>query len=160
MGDSSMERIETLHFIPIRIKLQFTLTITFEQIDRMINRAINEGIGDWAIITKATRRKVRPKGLKDIERNSTQQITQASNSTQKHLKYTIPIQIEDITTNKKYVLHFPGIMKGIQEGLIDFTYALDTTAGYNLLIEKLTREDIDEIIQIAIFGDITYKFIG
>ena len=42
---------------------------------------------------------------------------------------------------------------------MDFPYVLDTKAGFNLSIDKLTKEDIDEIIQIAAFKEMKYGFI-
>lgn len=71
----------------------------------------------------------------------------------------LPRQIIDIATNQVYTLTRAKLLRSIKNTLLDFPYALDTTAGYTLNIHKMTQEDIDEIIQVAIFREIRYGFI-
>lgn len=124
-------------FIKIDMQLHFILTVTKNQIDQLVSRAINEGIGDWGMIDQATR----------VRKHKNQII------------YTVPFHVIDIETNVKYLITKQKLLRGIRDGLIDFPYALDTEAGYNLNINKLNQEDIDEIVQIATFRKIKYKFI-
>lgn len=130
-------------FIEVDIQLQFPLTFTKDNLDRLVTRAINEGIGDWAIITKATTKKRKGGGDESCEVN-----------------YTLPFQVENIDTNEKIIVTRDKLLRAIRDTLIDFPYALDTMAGYNLVVDKLTREDIDEIIQVAAYKDIQYRFVG
>lgn len=121
-------------FIRVDMQIRFTLTLKKQELDQLITRAVKEGIGDWAIIDAAT--KVTGKGT-----------------------YTVPFHVIDLETNQEYVVTRSKILRGIRDALIDFPYALDTQAGYNLAVENLIQEDIDEIIQLAIFKRIQYKFI-
>ena len=120
-------------FIPVVVKHEFTLTLKKEDIESIVTRAINEGIGDWGIVTGATRVQGLP-------------------------VYSVPFEVTDIETNQTHEVTRVKLLRGIRDTLIDFPYALDTLAGYNLDTGKLTREDIDEIIQQAIFKEKRYGF--
>lgn len=125
-------------FISTNVTMKFNLILTEEELSKLVNRIIYEGIGDWAIVSHATAIK-KNNGLIG--------------------SYTLPFQVEDIETNKEFIVDKQSILKSIGKTLIDFPYALDTTAGYNLNINKLTQEDIDEIVQVAVFGKIKYGFV-
>ena len=112
----------------------FQVTLTKNQLDQLITRAIEEGIGDWCVIDKA-------------------------NKASRNNMYTVPIQIIDIETNQEHLITRSKLLRGIRDSLMDFPYVLDTKAGFNLSIDKLTKEDIDEIIQIAAFKEMKYGFI-
>lgn len=133
------ERKPRSKFIEIDIRHHFTLTITKHELDQLVSRMVAEGIGDWGLITAATR--LRQRGFSNL-----------SNT------YTLPIQVVDIEINKTYIITRAIMLRAIRDSLIDFTYALDTQAGYNLVVDKLTREDMDEIIQLAVFKKIQYGF--
>ena len=127
-------------FIRIEMQIKFILTLQAKELNQLITRAITEGIGDWGIIDKATKVKGRAKGNeKDM--------------------YTVPFHVIDISTNQSYTITRSKLLRGIRDGLIDFPYALDTQAGYNLKVNTLTREDIDEIMQLSIFKKMQYGFI-
>ena len=111
----------------------FILQLTLKDIQELIARIINGGIGDWAIIDHVTR---------------------TENSS-----YTVPMQISCIDTNKTYLIDMQDILYGIQRAWIDFPCALDTTAGYRLNVDRLTQEDIDEIIQLAVFKRVQYGYV-
>lgn len=125
-------------FIRIDIIQKFTLTLRKQELDQLISTAVEDGIGDWGIIIAVT-------GL--------------NKSRPYRPLYTLPIEVLDITTNKRHIVTKSKILRAIRDTLIDFPYALNTNAGYNLSIGKLTRENIDEIIQVAIFRKIKYKFV-
>ena len=128
-------------FIKIDMKIQFTLTITKHALDQLVSRMVTEGIGDWGLIMATT--KPRQKELFRLDTT-----------------YTLPIQVVDIETGIIYNITRAIILRAIRDSLIDFPYALDTRAGYNLAVHKLTREDMDEIIQLAVFKKIKYGFVG
>lgn len=111
----------------------FLLQVTIKDIQMIIYRVINDGVGDWAVIDHVTHTENR--------------------------EYTVPIQISCIDTNKAYDIEMQDILYGIQRAWIDFPYALDITAGYRLNINKLTPEDVDEIIQLAVFKRIQYGYV-
>ena len=111
----------------------FILQLTSEDIQLLITRIIDEGIGDWAVIDHVTHTEIGG--------------------------YTVPIQISCIDTNKAYMIGAQDIAYGIQRACIDFPYALDTTAGYRLRVNSLTQEDIDEIVQLAVFEKIQYGYV-
>ena len=73
-------------------------------------------------------------------------------------RYTFPIKVTDIEENITYTLKMENILWALMITIIDFPYALDTTAGYNLDVDKLTIEDIDEIIQVAVNRQLKYNF--
>ena len=121
-------------FIKFKMQFGFQVTLTKNQLDQFITRAIEEGIGDWCVIDKA-------------------------NKASRNNMYTVPIQIIDIETNQEHLITRSKLLTGIRDSLMDFPYVLDTKAGFNLSIDKLTKEDIDEIIQIAAFKEMKYGFI-
>ena len=137
-------RRERSVFIEVVIKHEFALTLKKEELDVIVTRAINEGIGDWGIITEATR--VKAQGRQQAKRG------------QRSPVYSVPFEVVDIETNKAHTVTRGKLLRGIRDTLIDFPYALDTLAGYNLNVGKLTMEDIDEIIQQAIFKELRYGF--
>ena len=122
-------------FLRIPIHFNFNLTVTSEELNNLMIRMLNDGIGDWGLID-----------------NKHFEVTT-------HNKIKFPIYITDITSNKVYPLTKQKLMRSIRDTLIDFPYALSTIAGYNLAIGSLTGEDIDEIIQVALFKDIKYSYI-
>ncbi len=69
---------------------------------------------------------------------------------------SFPLQLTEIDTNISYSIGLQDIKRAICAAWIDFPYVLDTQAGYNLAVDKLTQEDIDEIVQIAVFHKIKY----
>lgn len=137
-------RRERSIFIEVVIKHEFALTLKKEDLDAIVTRAINEGIGDWGIITEATR--VKAQGRQQAKRG------------QRSPVYSVPFEVVDVETNKTHTVTRGKLLRGIRDTLIDFPYALDTLAGYNLNVGKLTMEDIDEIIQQAIFKELHYGF--
>lgn len=124
------------------MQIRFILTLQAKELNQLITRAITEGIGDWGVIDKAT--KAKGKGKANSKAKDT---------------YTVPFHVIDISTNQSYTVTRSKLLRGIRDGLIDFPYALDTQAGYNLKVSKLTREDIDEIVQLSIFKKMQYGFI-
>ena len=72
----------------------------------------------------------------------------------------LSVYIADISTNIEYTITKEHLLKAISDTIIDFPYALDNLAGYNLAVDKLNREDIDEIFQVAVFDEIQYRFNG
>ena len=143
-------RRERSIFIEVVIRHEFALTLKKEDLDSIVTRAINEGIGDWGIITKATR--VKAQGRQRAKRG------QRAQGRQRAPVYSVPFEVVDIETNKTHTVTRGKLLRGIRDTLIDFPYALDTLAGYNLNVGKLTMEDIDEIIQQAIFKELHYGF--
>lgn len=137
-------RRERSIFIEVVIKHEFALTLKKEDLDSIVTRAINEGIGDWGIITEATR--VKAQGRQRAKRG------------QRSPVYSVPFEVVDVETNKTHTVTRGKLLRGIRDTLIDFPYALATLAGYNLNVGKLTMEDIDEIIQQAIFKELHYGF--
>ncbi len=71
---------------------------------------------------------------------------------------SLPLRLTDITTNCTYSIGLPEITSAICTAWLDFPYALDVQNGFNLYIDKLTGEDIDEIVQIAVFGRMQYSW--
>ncbi len=71
---------------------------------------------------------------------------------------SFPLQLTEIDTNISYKVGLHDIKRAIGVAWLDFPYVLDTQAGYNLAVDKLTQEDIDEIIQIAVFHKIKYAW--
>lgn len=116
-------------FLRTDVKAEFTLTLKSEDLEELVLRAMEEGIGDWALITEA-------------------KIS------------TLTTRLIDIGTNKEHTVTKEQLLKAISDTIIDFPYALDTLAGYNLEVKRLTCEDIDEIFQVAVFNKMQYKFIG
>lgn len=115
-------------FLMVDVQAEFTLTLENEDLEELVIRAMEEGIGDWAIIT----------GLK---------------------RSPLTVYLADITSNIEHTVTKEQLLKAISETWIDFPYALDTLAGYNLVVNKLTCEDIDEIFQVAVFDKMQYEFI-
>lgn len=115
-------------FLMVDVQAEFTLTLENEDLEELVIRAMEEGIGDWAIIT----------GLK---------------------RSPLTVYLADITSNIEHTVTKEQLLKAISKTWIDFPYALDTLAGYNLVVNKLTCEDIDEIFQVAVFDKMQYEFI-
>lgn len=74
------------------------------------------------------------------------------------IKDKCEIRVIDIENNKEFTLKKDDILKALSETIIDFPYALNTEAGYNINIKKLTSEDMDELVQVACYGDMKYRF--
>lgn len=148
-------QIKQERFIHIPVQFDFHLTITPEQLDHLINRAINEGIGDWGLIEEA-----RVKHRKQACSHHKHHAKNANHAQSKVYldRYTFPIKVIDIEENITYTLKMENILWALMITIIDFPYALDTTAGYNLDVDKLTIEDIDEIIQVAVNRQLKYNF--
>ncbi len=68
------------------------------------------------------------------------------------------LQLTDITTNCTYSIGLPELTSAICTAWLDFPYALDVQSGFNLCVDKLTAEDMDEIVQIAVFGIMRYSW--
>ena len=136
---TTMSKSET-HYISEKIRWQFDLTISNETIYSLVDVIINRGIGDWGVITKITT------------------INNTMQTGEKNYQYTLPIEVACIETNEAALITKDLIMCAISKTLIDFPYALDTVAGYSLAVDRLTDEDIDEIIQVAVFGSLKYGF--
>ncbi len=68
------------------------------------------------------------------------------------------LQLTDITTNYTYSIGLPELTSAICTAWLDFPYALDVQSGCSLCVDRLTNEDIDEIVQIAVFGRIQYSW--
>lgn len=117
------------NFLMVDVQAEFTLTLENDDLEKLVARAMEEGVGDWAIIT----------GLK---------------------RSPFSVYLADISTNIEYTITKEQLLKAISETWIDFPYALDTVAGYNLAVDKLTCEDMDEIFQVAVFDEMQYEFIG
>ncbi len=114
-------------YITIDISVQFPLTLTLADMQNLVSRIYNEGIGDWC-------------ALEDVHENS------------------LPLQLTDIATNYTYSIDLQDLISAICTSLLDFLYALDVKNGFNLCVDKLTNEDIDEIVQLAIFGSMQYSW--
>lgn len=71
---------------------------------------------------------------------------------------SFPLQLMEIDTNISYSIGLHDIKRAICAAWIDFPYVLDTQAGYSFAVDRLTSEDIDEIIQIAVFNRIKYAW--
>lgn len=71
---------------------------------------------------------------------------------------SFPLQLTEIDTNIRYKVGLHDIKRAICAAWLDFPYVLDTQSGYSLAVDKLTQEDIDEIIQIAVFHKIKYDW--
>ena len=121
-------------YICEKIYWEFDLTMSEEEIYSLVNRIISNGFGDWGIISQVA----------PID-NKMQTFT-------KNYRYTLPIEVTCIEINQSAVITKEVLLRAIRKTLIDFPYALNTNAGYNLDVDKLTDEDIDEIIQVAVFG--------
>ncbi len=114
-------------FISVDISAQFTLTFTLADIQHLISRIYNEGIGDWCVLE-----------------------TEHEN--------LLPLQLTDIATNCTYSIGLPELTSAICTAWLDFPYALDVRSGCSLCVDKLTGEDMDEIVQIAVFGNMRYSW--
>ncbi len=115
-------------FISVDISAQFTLTFTLADIQHLISRIYNEGIGDWCVLE-----------------------SEPADS--------LPLRLTDITTNYIYSIGLQELESAICTAWLDFPYALDVQSGFNLCVDKLTEEDIDEIVQIAVFGRMRYSWM-
>lgn len=146
MKNTKVSRKE--RFTETPVDFQFKLTTTDQDIEDLVSKAISGGIGDWAVITKATRVKATDKMVRP-DRNSQSSCP----------PYTLPIEVINIDSGKEYIVTKEILLYALGKTLIDFPYALDTVAGYNIDVGKLTSEDIDEIIQLAVFGKIQYRFV-
>ncbi len=71
---------------------------------------------------------------------------------------SLPLQLMDIATNCTYSVGLRELEFAICTSLLDFPYALDVQNGFNLRVDKLTNEDIDEIVQLAVFGSMQYSW--
>ncbi len=71
----------------------------------------------------------------------------------------LPLQLTDIATNCTYSVDIQDLISAICASLLDFPYALDVQNGFNLCVDRLTNEDLDEIVQLAVFGRIQYSWI-
>lgn len=127
-------------YISKKIYWKFDLTMSEEEIYSLVDRIITNGIGDWGIIAKVT------------AMNNTKQ------TNTKSFQYTLPIEVACIEINQSAVITKDILLYAISKTLIDFPYALNTSAGYDLEVDKLTDEDIDEIIQVAVFGYMKYGY--
>ncbi len=67
-------------------------------------------------------------------------------------------QLTDISTNCTYSIGLPELTSAICNAWLDFPYALDVKNGFNLCVDRLSGEDIDEIVQIAVFGSMRYSW--
>ncbi len=70
----------------------------------------------------------------------------------------LPLCVTDITTNCTYSIGLNELESAICTAWLDFPYALDVQSGCSLCIDKLSGEDIDEIVQIAVFGRMQYSW--
>ncbi len=68
------------------------------------------------------------------------------------------IQLTDIATNCTYCIDLQELESAICTAWLDFPYALDVQSGCSLCVDRLSGEDIDEIVQIAIFGSMQYSW--
>ncbi len=72
---------------------------------------------------------------------------------------SLPLQLMDIATNCTYSIDLPKLQSAICYSLLDIPYELDVQNGFNLCVDRLTNEDIDEIVQIAVFGRMRYSWM-
>ncbi len=114
-------------FLTLDISVQFPLTLTLADMQNLVSRIYNEGIGDWCV-------------LEDKYGSS------------------LPLQLTDIATNCTYSIDLQDLTSAICSSLLDFPYALDVKNGFNLCVDKLTNEDLDEIVQLAVFGRMQYSW--
>ncbi len=114
-------------FISVDISAQFTLTFTLADIQHLVSRIHNEGIGDWCVL--------------ETERADASLL-----------------QLTDITTNCTYSIGLQELESAICTAWLDFPYALDVQSGCSLCVDRLSGEDMDEIVQIAVFGNMQYSW--
>jgi len=145
-----MKKTKKERFVRTPVNFQFELTTTEQDIEDLVSKAISGGIGDWAVITKATRVKATNRDKMDRPDRNSQSLCPP---------YTLPMEVINIDSGKEYIVTKEMLLCALRETLIDFPYALDTERGYNLDVGKLTSEDLDEIIQLAVFGKMQYRFI-
>lgn len=123
---------ETPQFNVINVRWIIPLTVSEKQLDIVISKIYNEGIGDWAVISP-------------MNQCAGQEVT-------------LPFKVVDIETNQEFTVTKEKILFGLKCALLDFPYVLSTYNGYNLNAMQLSCEDLDEIIQVALFGEIKYEF--
>ncbi len=75
----------------------------------------------------------------------------------KHTDF-LPLRLTDIATNCTYSIGLQDLTSAICTAWLDFPYALDVQNGFNLCIDRLSGEDMDEIVQIAVFGRMQYSW--
>lgn len=146
-GPKKLKALKSNGFIHIPMNFTFELTVTDDQMDQLVHRIVYDyDIGEWAIVYSATykgrHRKITLPWMRD--------------NWPQNIKYTFPIVVIDIDSDKRYTIRKENIYWALAITLIDFPYALDTTAGYTIDINKLTPADIDEIIQVAATGKVFY----
>ena len=146
-GPKKIKAPKSNGFIHIPISFTFELTVTDAQMDQLVQRIVyDDAIGEWAIVYSATykgrRRKIPLPWMRD--------------NWPRNIKYTFPILVVDVDTGVVHTIRKENIYWALAVTLIDFPYALDTKAGYNIDINRLTPADIDEMIQVAATGKVFY----
>lgn len=130
-------------FITLPVKLDLKLTISYKDMNDLVYRIVDEGIGTWGQVIDAKVYKAGDKRLGQHIRKSKKY-------------YDFPITVLDTNEDETYKIDKETLLEGIKEAWIDFPFVLDTTCGYDLKLNKLKASNIDEIIQLALFGEIKY----
>lgn len=143
-GPKKLKALKSDGFIHIPMSFTFELTVTDAQMDHLADRIVYEGIGDWGTIHSATHK----------QRFKRIPLPRGKNNLIVH--YRFPIKVFDLDTGVVHIIRKENIYWALAITLIDFPYALDTKAGYNIDVDRLTLADIDEIIQVAATGKVFY----
>ena len=130
-------------FITLPVKLDLKLTISYKDMNDLVYRIVDEGIGTWGQVINAKVYKVSEKRFGQHIRRSKKY-------------YDFPITILDTNEDETYKIDKETLLTGIKEAWIDFPFVLDTTCGYDLKLRKLKASNIDEVIQLVLFGEIKY----
>jgi len=130
-------------FMTLPVNLDLKLTISYQDMNDLVYRMAEDGIGTWGQVIDA--KVYRPPGKR---------LGQCMRKSKKY--YDFPLTVLDTISGEAYIIDKEILLYGIKAAWIDFPTVLDTSCGYDLKLKKLNAADIDEIVQLAIFGEIRY----
>jgi len=125
---------------------QYDVILTEYSVDELLKRIHAEGLGDWCVVDQ----KLPSDSNVPIEPIENIGTLQDVNS---------PIlYIVDINTNKEYTLTKKKLMESVNEIWVDFPWAVNKGFNSDLEVSLLSKQDIDEIIQVAVLDEFIYEY--
>ncbi len=142
-SNETKNRKNTSTVTEVWVSFDFPLTFKQKEIDHLAEKICKFGIGDWACVEPVS------------SQNKTKK---QAGSEVIHKPFPI-LQITDIDTGIIYQISATKLLDAVGKAVIDFPHALNTEAGYTIVVDNLTGEDLDEIVQTACFGKLRYGYV-